>query len=202
MSVSARYRHDQNVMTARPDGLIEAHEPVLLPVMAPRLQADCEPDGRITLALWGAGTLGRVNFGPFLADRKGITRRVELAGMTLMNWEIFPIPLDRFLSSLRFTTGGGAPVGPAFFRTQFNLTEIGDTFLDMRAWGKGMVWVNGHNLGRFWSIGPQQTLFCPGCWLRAGRNEMIVFDMDAIGPQMLAGLTEPILNEVRDTENS
>lgn len=64
MSASARYRHDQNVMTARPDGLIEAHEPVLLPVMAPRLQADCEPDGRITLALWGAGTLGRVNFSP------------------------------------------------------------------------------------------------------------------------------------------
>ena len=64
MTVSARYQHGANVMTARRDGLVDSATPVLLPIMAPRLQGDCEPDGRITLALWGAGTLGTVSFTP------------------------------------------------------------------------------------------------------------------------------------------
>ena len=48
----------------------------------------------------------------------------------------------------------------------FTLDKVADTFLNMESWGKGMVWVNGHAMGRFWEIGPQQTLFMPGCWLK------------------------------------
>lgn len=50
---------------------------------------------------------------------------------------------------------------PAYYKATFHLNKAGDTFLDMSTWGKGMVWVNGIAIGRFWEIGPQQTLLCP-----------------------------------------
>ena len=59
----------------------------------------------------------------------------------------------------------------------FTVEKPGDTFLDMSTWGKGMVWVNDRAVGRFWEIGPQQTLFLPGCWLKAGENEVVVLDL-------------------------
>jgi beta-galactosidase len=66
----------------------------------------------------------------------------------------------------------------------------------MRTWGKGIVWVNGHCLGRFWNIGPTQTMYVPGPWLKAGTNEFIVLDL--LGPRkaQITGLKEPILNEL------
>ncbi|WP_036879901.1 beta-galactosidase [Xylanibacter oryzae] len=70
---------------------------------------------------------------------------------------------------------------PGYYRGYFNLKKVGDTFLNMEAFGKGLVYVNGHSLGRFWNIGPQQTLYLPGCWLKKGRNEVIV--LDVIGPK-------------------
>jgi beta-galactosidase len=67
----------------------------------------------------------------------------------------------------------------------------------MRPWGKGFVWVNGHNLGRFWKIGPQQTLFLPGVWLKKGKNEVVVFDEGpTVANPTIAGLAEPVLDEV------
>jgi beta-galactosidase len=62
----------------------------------------------------------------------------------------------------------------------------------MRGWGKGTVWVNGRNLGRYWKVGPQQTLFVPGVWLRKGSNEVIVLDLFAGGARALAGVTDPV----------
>jgi beta-galactosidase len=80
------------------------------------------------------------------------------------------------------------PDGPAFYRGAFTLARPGDTFLDTRGWGKGTVWVNGHHLGRFWDIGPQQTLYVPGPWLRAGRNEVVVFALGAPRGRELRGV--------------
>lgn len=89
---------------------------------------------------------------------------------------------------------------PAYYRGTFTLSDVGDTFLDLRGWGKGVVWVNGHNLGRFWNIGPQQTLYLPGPWLRKGENDVVVFTLDAPAEASLGGLTQPILDQmVRDT---
>lgn len=68
-----------------------------------------------------------------------------------------------------------------YYRGWFNLSRTGDTFLNVENLGKGQVYVNGHALGRFWHIGPQQTLYVPGCWLRKGRNEVIV--LDVAGPK-------------------
>ncbi len=120
--------------------------------------------------------MGHINFAQEMIDRKGITDRVTLAGMTLMNWEVFLLPLeDRWVASLP-----AGPVDPrpgTFFRGTFRLDAPADTFVDLSGYRKGVVWVNGHNLGRYWDIGPQTRLYCPAPWLKAGENEVVVFDL-------------------------
>ena len=130
--------------------------------------------------------MGRINFGPQLVDdRKGIVGQVTLGGALLTGWENYALPMAS-LGALRFSASGVE--GPAFRRGVFHLASVGDTFLDMRGWGKGYVWVNGHNLGRYWKIGPQQCLFVPAVWLRRGENEVVVLDLDPSGQRTLAGL--------------
>ncbi len=121
--------------------------------------------------------MGRINFAQFMIDRKGITERATLSGMTLMNWEVFNLPFDDdYIGSLR-----AAPIDPqrrgTFFRGSFDLIEVADTFIETSNYRKGFIWVNGHNLGRYWEIGPQKRLYCPAPWLKPGRNEVIVFDL-------------------------
>ena len=84
-----------------------------------------------------------------------------------------------------------------YYRGYFNLSKVGDTFLNFETWGKGQVWVNGHAMGRIWSIGPQQTLYVPGCWLKKGKNEVIV--LDVVGPRepSLWGQALPELNKLQ-----
>jgi beta-galactosidase len=133
---------------------------------------------------------GRVNFGPHLVDdRKGIVGAVKMNGEELKGWDMFPLPLDD-LWKLKFRSKPAT--GPAFYRANFDLTQVGDTFLDLRGWGKGYVWVNGHNLGRFWGVGPQQSLFCPGVWLKMTANEIIVLDLDMDVARTLQGRTNPV----------
>ncbi len=83
---------------------------------------------------------------------------------------------------------------PSFFLTTFTLKTTGDTFLDVSHLGKGAVWINGHNLGRFWSGGPQNTLYVPGPWLKSGSNELVVFDMLPTQQESVAGIDHPILD--------
>ena len=87
--------------------------------------------------------------------------------------------------------------GRGYYRGYFNLSKVGDTFLNFETWGKGQVWVNGHAMGRIWSIGPQQTLYIPGCWLKKGKNEVIV--LDVVGPReaVVWGQAEPELNKLQ-----
>jgi beta-galactosidase len=134
--------------------------------------------------------MGRVNFGPRLVDdRKGIVARVTLAGSELRGWENYPLPMTD-LSRLHFSSSNQK--GLAFLRGQFELASLGDTFLDMRGWGKGYVWVNGHNLGRYWRIGPQQSLFVPSLWLKKGINQVVVLDLEPGGHHTLQGVKDPI----------
>jgi beta-galactosidase len=137
--------------------------------------------------------MGRVNFGPHLVeDRKGIVGPVTIAGSTLTGWENYPLPMTD-LSHLRFYLLPMKDLsGPSFFRGQFELTSLGDTFLDMRGWEKGYVWVNGHNLGRYWKIGPQQTLFLPATWLNQGTNSVVVLDLEPGERRTLQGVKDPI----------
>jgi beta-galactosidase len=139
--------------------------------------------------------LGRINFGQKLReDRKGITESVKLGGHDLIGWEIYPLPMTD-LTSLRFTKRSAH--GPAFYRGTFDLKTTGDTFLDTSKLGMGVAWVNGHNLGRFWNIGPQQTLYVPGVWLNKGSNEIILFDLQDDSRKLIAGRRKSILNELR-----
>jgi beta-galactosidase len=91
---------------------------------------------------------------------------------------------------------------PGYYHGGFTLDFTGDTFLDLRGWGKGTVWVNGHQLGRFWGIGPEQTLYVPGPWLHVGRNEVVVFDLLAPERPTLQGLDHPILDDLRPDDRS
>lgn len=134
--------------------------------------------------------MGHINFAQFMIDRKGITDRVTLNGMTLMNWELTLLPMDESFIKQRPTLNekkfkDDMPCN--FFKGEFNLSETGDTFFDMSKYAKGMLYINGHNLGRYWNIGPQQRLFCPASWLKKGKNEMVVFDFFAGEPKTVTG---------------
>jgi beta-galactosidase len=139
--------------------------------------------------------LGRVNFNqPIREERKGITSSATLDGRELTTWDVFRLPMSSMPAPKQQTVTGTD--APAFYRGSFTLSATGDTFLDTRGWGKGTVVVNGHNLGRFWSIGPQQTLYVPGPWLRKGANDIVVFTLDVPAKTTMSGLPSPVLNEL------
>ncbi len=147
--------------------------------------------------------MGRVNFDKSIHDRKGITEKVELisGGRTkeLKNWTVYNFPVDySFIKDKNYQDTKALPTMPAYYKATFKLDKVGDTFLDMSTWGKGMVWVNGHAMGRFWEIGPQQTLFMPGCWLKEGENEILVLDLKGPAKASIKGLKKPILDVLRE----
>ncbi len=136
--------------------------------------------------------MGRINFGKNMIDRKGITDSVTLNGMTLMNWKVYNLPMDeKFIYSLR-SSGKNLDKPGIFFRGNFMINAAagvskGDTYFDVSNLTKGIVWVNGHNLGRYWNIGPQKRLFCPATWLRDGLNEVMVFDLHETTTRIISG---------------
>ena len=133
--------------------------------------------------------MGRVNFDPALRDRKGITDGVTINNQYQFGWEVFPLPLND-LSQLKFSPLNNLPQAqPAFYRGSFAIEDLADTFLALPGWTKGVVWLNGFNLGRFWERGPQKTLYIPAPLLKRGQNELIVFE--------LHGAQQPIV-EFRD----
>jgi beta-galactosidase len=138
--------------------------------------------------------MGHINFAQFMIDRKGITDRVTLNGMTLMNWEMFPLPLDeKYIYNLKAPGNvNESNDNGQFFKGSFMLTETGDTYFDLSNYSKGVVYVNGHNLGRHWSIGPQFRLYCPASWLKKGTNEIMVFDLHQSEMATISG--KPALN--------
>lgn len=143
--------------------------------------------------------MGRMNFGKGIYDWKGITQKVELSsdGNTkdLKNWQVFNIPVDySFAKDKSYKKDSNTQKHPAYYKATFNLANTGDTFLNMSDWSKGLVWVNGHAMGRYWEIGPQQTLYVPGCWLKEGENEIIVFDLASPRATKIEGLRQPILD--------
>jgi beta-galactosidase len=119
---------------------------------------------------------GRVNYGVKLADRKGLIGPVHLDDTELTGWTSRPLPLDE-VSGLAFAEADGPVVGPCFHRGVFHVEQGADTFLHLDGWTKGAAWINGFHLGRYWSRGPQGSLYVPGPVLRAGENELIVLEL-------------------------
>ncbi len=156
--------------------------------------------------------MGRINFGRAIKDFKGITDNVTLTVdrdghsfvCDLKDWEVFNIEdkletytgMGEFYPVGTFTPDADGRLPRGVYRGTFNVSKPSDTFLNFETWGKGLVYVNGHPLGRIWEIGPQQTLYMPGCWLRKGENEIVVFDI--LGPRRAVseGLKEPKLDQL------
>ncbi len=163
---------------------------------------------------------GRINSTRSMrGERKGILQIIAPNGKPL-KWQVYPLPMTTLPASYepppsnptgdrvsRETSTRGQSSGPkivsaksenpapTFFRGTFNLTETGDTFLDIHTLGKGAVWINGHPIGRFWNIGPQETLYVPGPWLRKGSNEIVVFDLvPPTAEPHVTGLNHPHLD--------
>jgi hypothetical protein len=125
--------------------------------------------------------MGRVNYGPRIPDqRKGIVGNVTVGGTVLSEWEMFPLSLDTPLSagSSKVNVTDLAHSGPIFYSGSFDVATVGDTFLSLPGWTKGVVWVNGENLGRYWVVGPQQTLYLPGCYLQKSKNTITVLALE------------------------
>ena len=159
---------------------------------------------------------GRINYGPYLIDnRQGITEKVTLNGNELIGWKMFKFPFNT-VAGLNYmpinsktdqpdTYGWYTIINfantPNLYKGTFDLTKTGDTWLDMSGFGKGFVFLNGHNLGKYWYIGPQQTIYVPAAWLHNGQNEIEVFDELKSGHHSISAIDHPILNEVvKDTE--
>ena len=134
---------------------------------------------------------GRVNFGKFIGrERAGITKQVTLDGTPLLGWEIFSLPMTA-IDKLHYSTKPCE--GACFYRGNFDLAIVGDTFLDTTEFTKGELLLNGHALGRIWNIGPQKTLYAPEPWLMSGRNEIVVFDLQGKMEAVVRGLEKPVL---------
>lgn len=167
----------------------------------------CDKDAQLDILV---EAMGRINFGRAIKDFKGITKNVELTvdingrpfTCDLKEWDVYNLEdTYDFYKNMKFspisslTDKLGQRI-PGCYRATFNVKTPGDTFLNFETWGKGLVYVNGHGLGRIWEIGPQQTLYVPGCWLKKGENEIIVFDI--IGPKeaKCEGLKQPLLDQL------
>ena len=160
--------------------------------------------------------MGRINFGRAIKDFKGLTGEVTImtnvdgddVTWKLNDWTMRTLP-DSYNHTLRAFTrcNDGASMGlkldsrAGYYRGFFNLKKTGDTFINMETWGKGLVYINGHAIGRFWSIGPQQTLYVPGCWLKKGRNEIVVLDVTGAVMTEIWGQDRPELDKLQ-TEKS
>ena len=142
--------------------------------------------------------MGRVNYGhKLLADsqRKGIRTGVCVDLHFHLHWKQYPLDLQD-LSQLDFSKEWQAGA-PAFYRYDFQLDHTLDTYLDMTGFGKGVVFVNGHNLGRFWKVGPTTSLYVPHGFLKEGANSLIVFETEGRYQETLQLVQQPTFKEVK-----
>ncbi len=159
-----------------------------------------KPEAKVSFAVPAEGAelsilvenMGRINYGPYLRDAKGITEGVRHGFQFLYDWSIRCLPLED-LSRLEF--GPVRPqTAPAFYRGMLRTgDDVQDTFLRLTGWTKGVVFVNGFNLGRYWEKGPQQTLYVPAPLLRPGDNEIVVFELHGTSEAAVFFVDTPLL---------
>ncbi|MFC6858116.1 beta-galactosidase [Zunongwangia atlantica] len=141
--------------------------------------------------------MGRINYGAKITENtKGIISAVSINDYEISGgWEMYKAPFD-VAPNLEESTEVKEGL-PVLYSGSFDLDKVGDTFLDMQKWGKGIVFVNGHNLGRYWKVGPQQTLYLPGCWLKEKGNTITILEQLNEDPKSsISGLEQPILDSL------
>ncbi|KAI7728172.1 hypothetical protein M8C21_013188 [Ambrosia artemisiifolia] len=151
--------------------------------------------------------MGRINYGPYLADSKGILSAVYLDGKPLLKWKMLPIPLSNLnedpKNNLSFNNSVSNLIGisarktlksspgislkePAFYRGNFVVDKVTDTYMSFNGWGKGVAFVNDFNIGRFWpSFGPQCNLYVPAPVLQRGNNVLVILELESPKPDLV-----------------
>lgn len=145
--------------------------------------------------------MGRVNYMTLDDQRCGFQGSVQLDGKPLTPWQQISLDFsDEFVSKVQQTSlwqsYNSAETSPCLFRGFLNTDSVEDTFLDMQSWTKGIVLVNGFNLGRYWNVGPQQTLYVPKPFLKIGKNEIIVFELEKPSDRLVF-VSRPILDKTQ-----
>lgn len=159
-----------------------------------KMQITIPAGGRLDILV---ENMGRINYGARIIESfKGLIKPVQIANQKIQGgWQMYSLPFQQMPSIKGSSTQTGTPI---LLSGDFKLSKVGDTFLDMRGWGKGIVFVNGHNLGRYWStVGPQLTLYVPGCWLRKGKNTVQIFEqLNDKTPSSIHSIDHPILDQL------
>jgi beta-galactosidase len=154
------------------------------------------PKGKVTLDIL-VENLGRINYGPYLLkNKKGITNKVVLAGREIKNWRMYSLPFDN-INAVSLKNKKPDENTPVIKTATVSLENTADTYFDMSNWGKSIVWVNGHNLGRYWEIGPQQTLYVPAEWLKKGQNKIAILELIKPEQSVLQSANKPILDKLK-----
>lgn len=146
--------------------------------------------------------MGRINYGAeIIHNLKGIISPVTIDTKEVKgNWMMYQFPMDKE-PALKLFPNKYVKGHPVIYNGSFYLSKTGDTFLDLGKWGKGIVFVNGRNLGRYWNAGPQQTLYLPGCWLKKGRNKITIFEQQNLKEQKaISGIKTPVLNVLKNVK--
>ncbi len=138
--------------------------------------------------------MGRVNYGPYLKDFKGISENVRLDYQFHYGWNIYTLPLNN-IESVPFEENleKAQKEKPMFYKGTFDSDEVGDTFLNMEGWTKGVAFINGFNLGRYWNIGPQKALYVPGPLLKEKNNEVVIFELHGTDNPVVTFMDKPLL---------
>ena len=126
--------------------------------------------------------LGRINYDPQMFESRGLPEGALLNGKKLENWVSYVINL-KDLSKIEWKDELPTTL-PVFYKTNFSVKAIGDTFLNTKGWGKGVAWINKFNLGRYWQVGPQFTLYVPSPVMTVD-NELIIFETEKIADKMV-----------------
>ena len=148
---------------------------------------------------------GRINYGAQInQNTKGIISPVKINNFEISgSWTMTKLPFNNDIAkTIKATSVAQSNISslknlPTLYQGEFTLSEVRDTFIDMSNWGKGIVFINGKNIGRFWKTGPQQTLYIPGVWLNKGKNEIIIFDqLNPTVQDKVSTLKRPILDKL------
>ena len=140
--------------------------------------------------------MGHINFGKGMKyDRKGIVGEVYIDGKPLENWRIALKPLSEESVAKAKASDGRDGFAGGHFRAVVKLDKTADTFIDMSKWKKGTVYVNGRNIGRYWNVGPQLSLYCPAPFLKNGENQIDIVELELTEPRPIRGLARPLYRE-------
>lgn len=135
--------------------------------------------------------MGRVNYGEYLKDMKGILSGVRLENQFIFHWEIYTLPLNN-IEKLKYRDVSYKK-GPMFYRGTLTVHELADTFLELKGWEKGVVFINGFNIGRYFEIGPQKRLYVPAPILHEGENEIVIFELQEVKEPIVEFKDKPFL---------